>query len=34
MTDIRENQRDKDNEVDYLYMKAFLLPRPVVDIQM
>ena len=27
MTDIRENQRDEDNEVNYLHMKAFLLLR-------
>ena len=25
MTDIREKQRDEDNEVNYLHMKAFLL---------
>ena len=30
MTDIRENQRDEDNEINYLHMKAFLLPRQSV----
>ena len=31
MTDIRENQRDEDNEVNYLHMKAFLLSRRSVE---
>ena len=27
MIDIHKNHRDEDNEVNYLHMKAFLLPR-------
>ena len=29
MTDIRENQRDEDNEVNYLHMKSFFVTATI-----